>query len=213
MITRPFLARVLVAFYPLVWRREYGPELTEILVRRAITFSVIANVIGSALWQRGRTVRPSTVLGLVSMSVVLGRFMLTPTALGPHWTTLLQPVATTFPPVAIMFVTADVYVLCMVGCGCWTYLRDAGPLRASAIAAMRMSLIAGVPIMVYSLMLMFGGAVDLMFIGSQRVGPLPWLMLISPVLRLPEGWIWGIVGGLLGRWLTRSRQPAVALRG
>jgi hypothetical protein len=213
MTARHLLARLLLAVYPSAWRREYGEELMDILALRAMTLAVVSDVLSSALRQRLRTSRPSTILGLASLSLILGRFVLSPMNYGKKWTALLQPVATTFPPVAITFVTAEVYVLCMVACGCWTQLRSpAGPLKQSGAAAMRMSLIAGVPITVVAV-LMLVGVVDLTFMGAQPIKPLPWVMLLSPVLRLPEAWIWGVVGGLLGRWFLRSQQSGLVIPG
>jgi hypothetical protein len=206
MRRRHAIARLLVALYPPAWRREYGPELIDILVSRAIAPSVFVDVVRNGLWQRGRASHPSTILGLASVALIVGGFMMAPSVHGRQWTALLQPVVTTFPPTTIRFIVAEIYVLSMVACGCWSYLRDRGPLNRSGTAAMRMSLIAGLPIAICAL-LMLSGVMDRMFLAPQRVRPLPWLMLISPLLRLPEAWIWGAVGGLLGRWLSRGSQP------
>jgi hypothetical protein len=109
------------------------------------------------------------------------------------------------------FVTAEIYAFGLIACGCWTQRRYAGPLRQSGGAAMRMSLIAGLPIVVCALLIMLG-VIDLTFTPSDRVRPLPGAMLISPLLRLPEAWIWGMAGGLCGRWLARPRDASETLR-
>lgn len=212
MRSRLVIARSLVALYPREWRREYGPELTDILASRPMTSGVAADVVRSGLWQRVRANQPATILGLASVSLILGGFVFTPTNDGRQWTALLQPVATSFPPLAQTFLRAQLYVLALVACGCWTHLRYAGSLNRSAAAAMKMSLIAGLPIMTCALLMMLG-IVDATFLQSQRLRPLPWLMMMSPLLRLPESWIWGAIGGLLGRWLSRSSQPIEAVRG
>ena len=205
MRRRHLLARFLVAFYPSAWRREYGLELIGLLVSQAITPSVIVDVVWNGLWQRGRASQPSTILGLASVALIVGGFVMAPSTDGRQWTTLLQPAVTTFPPTTIKFIFAEIYALTLVACGCWTSLRHRGLLNRSGTAAMRMSLIAGLPITVCAL-LMLSGFADLMSLAPPRIRPLPWLMLISPFLRLPEAWIWGAVGGLLGRWLSRGSR-------
>jgi hypothetical protein len=199
------IARLLVAFYPSAWRREYGPELIDVLTSRTIAPHIVIDVVRNGLWQRTRASKPSTIFGLASVVLIVFGFVMAPANDGRQWTALLQPVATTFRPATMRFVLAEIYVLGMVACGCWTYMRDRGPLHRSGTAAMRMSLIAGLPILICALLMLLG-FVDLMFLAPQRVRPLPWAMLISPFLRLPEALIWGVVGGLLGRWLSRGSR-------
>jgi hypothetical protein len=212
MTRRQVAARMLVSIYPAAWRREYGPELLDILGSRPITARIIVDVAWNGSWQRARGSQPWTVLGLMSAALILAGFVMTPSAYGRQWTALLQPVATTFPPATITFVIAEIYVLCMVACGCWTYLRRPDTLNRCGIAAMKMSLVAGLPIMICAL-LMLAGLADLTALAPQRIRPLPWVMLLSPVLRLPEAWIWGAVGGLLGRWLSRGSDRLAELPG
>jgi hypothetical protein len=40
--------------------------------------------------------------------------------------------------------------------------------------------------------------------------PAPLGVLISPLFVLPASWLWGLLGGLLGRWIVRSRHRPVA---
>lgn len=211
MISRGAAARLLVASYPSVWRREYGLELADILTSRAITPAIAVDVVWNGCWQRARFSKPSTILGLASVVLILVFFVMMPGA-GRQWTALLQPVATSFRPMTMRFVLAEIYVLGMVACGCWTYLRDRGPLMRSGTAAMRMSLVAGLPIVICAL-LMLSGFMDLLFPTPQRVRPLPWLMLVSPLLRLPEACVWGLVGGWLGRWLSRGSRVVTTVTG
>jgi hypothetical protein len=196
-------ARWLVALYPKEWRREYGLELMDLIGSRPVTLRVAADVMWSALRERLRASYPSAVLGVATLLLILGGFVLA----GRQWTALLQPAMTTFPPAMLTFLRAEVYVLRMIACGCWTYLRYGASLTRSGTAAMKMSLIAGVPIVICALLMMLG-VVDLTFGEPQRVRPLPWVMMLSPVLRLPEAWIWGIAGGLLGRWRRPNRSTS-----
>jgi hypothetical protein len=55
------------------------------------------------------------------------------------------------------------------------------------------------------------GILDVMFLGpatTQHRAPLPSAMIVTPLFRLPESWIWGAVGGQLGRWISSPGQTA-----
>jgi len=41
---------------------------------------------------------------------------------------------------------------------------------------------------------------------SATCPPAPLGILLAPLLALPASWLWGIVGGLLGRWIARGRR-------
>ena len=40
----------------------------------------------------------------------------------------------------------------------------------------------------------------------------PLAVLVSPLVRLPEYWIWGALGGQLGKWLARRRHQPGAIQ-
>jgi hypothetical protein len=44
---------------------------------------------------------------------------------------------------------------------------------------------------------------------SATCPPAPLGILVAPLFTLPSSWLWGIAGGLLGRWITRGRRRPV----
>jgi len=47
-------------------------------------------------------------------------------------------------------------------------------------------------------------------IQSTACPPAPLGILVAPLFALPASWLWGMVGGLLGRWIARRRRPVSA---
>jgi hypothetical protein len=207
MSTKQRIVTALLRLYPAAWRAEYGPELTDILLARPLSPSVIGDVLWSGLRHRAQAVEPATILGLASMSVVLTGFVLTGGTYGRNWMAVLQPTSRTLPPVTVTFLGTELYVLLLVGCGCWTHLRYGGKVSRSGVAAMTMSLLAGLPVMVGGV-LMTCGVFDVKFLGPDLPPVSPLAIQISPLARLPEFWIWGALGGLLGQWIARRRARA-----
>src|SRR5262245_49000975 len=119
MRSRHMMTTVLLRLYPHAWRKEYGAELAGILLARPLNWGVVGDVVWSSLGQRFRVAEPSSLVGFASMLVVLAGFTVRP----GH------------------------FVLSLVGCGCWTHLRFGRTVKQSGIAAMRMSVIAGLPAM------------------------------------------------------------------
>jgi hypothetical protein len=164
---------------------------------------VLADVLWSGFRQRAQAAEPSTILGLAAMLVVLSGFVLTGGAYGRTWMMLPQSSSKTFPPETAL--ASGFFVFLLTACGCWTHLRHGGKARQSGLAAMRMGFIAGIPIMLAAV-LMMAGLLDLRFVGSRLPPPSPWTILIAPLARLPEFWIWGALGGLLGKRITHQRR-------
>lgn len=209
MTFKDMLVTGLLALYPAAWRAEYGAELKEILLARPLSPRVIGDLTINALRQRARAPEPSTILGLASMFVILTGFVLTGGSYGRGWTAVLQPSSKTFPTVTVTFLASEVYVLLLVGCGCWTHLRHGGTANQSGVAAVRMSLIAAIPILLAAL-LMMSGLISLKSLGPHLLPPSSLAILVSPLARLPESWIWGALGGQLGKWNARRRNHAGA---
>lgn len=69
------IVTALVRLYPLAWRNEYGPELTDILLSRPLSAHVIGDVLWNSVRQRARAPEPSTVAGLAMMLAVLDGIM------------------------------------------------------------------------------------------------------------------------------------------
>jgi hypothetical protein len=211
MSIKQWIVTALLRLYPAAWRSEYGPELADVLLARQLGPLAIGDVLWNALRQRARAVEPCNILGLASMSVILTGFVLTGGTYGRDWNAMLQPTSKTLPTVTVTFLASELYVLLLIGCGCWTYLRHGGKVWRSGVAAMTMSLLAGLPVMVGGV-LMTLGFFSVRFLGPDLPPVSPLAVLVSPLVRLPEYWIWGALGGQLGKWLARRRHQPGAIR-
>ena len=202
------IATLLLLAYPAAWRREYGEELLSILVAQPISMRIAVDVVGNGLWQRARSTQPWTLLGLASMAMLVGGVVLTPTSYGRTLTALVRPTSMTFPTFEVTFMSSDVYAMLLVACGCWTAVRSSETSRSSAWAAVKMSLIAGLPV-TFGALLLATALIDVSFAGLVGGGSSPWAMMAALIVRLPEYALWGAVGGALGRWILRNRyEPA-----
>jgi hypothetical protein len=230
-IRRRIVAAALLRLYPAAWRSEYGPELADMLLARPLSARILGDVFWNGLRLRAIAAEPSTIAGLTVMLVVVHRLawnIAAPLPYGTDWTTVLAPSAKTLPTVIVKPLTSELYVLFLVGCACWTHLRYGGPPSRSGTAAMRMSFIAGLPVMLAGI-LMLAGVLDVAVLGpgdtptkylehgftytyhdAQRHLPHPVAVVASPLFTLPVSWIWGLVGGGIGRWIARSRAAATA---
>ncbi|HMC75720.1 MAG TPA: hypothetical protein VKH34_01265 [Vicinamibacterales bacterium] len=203
------IVRMLLRLYPAAWRREYGDELTDVLLARPLTLTVVGDVITNGIRLRARAAEPSTILGLAGMLVILAGFVFMGATYGHAWVALMQPSPRTFPPVQVM--ASGLFVSLLVVCGCWTHLRHGGRARWAGVAAMRMALIAGIPFMIAGL-LMMAGLLELTFVGTRLPPPSPWAVVIAPLVRLPEFWIWGAIGGKIGKQIRCWHQRTAATR-
>ena len=209
MTRQQWIVSVLLRLYPSAWRSEYGSELTDILDTRPLRPGVIGDVAWSGLRLRARAAEPSAILGLSAMLLVLASFVGTGVSYGGTWTAWLKPSPTTFPPVVAL--ASSFFVFLLVVCGCWTHLRHGGTAHRSGLAAMRMGFIAGIPIVLAGA-LMMSGRVELTFVDPRLPAPPPWAVLIAPLARLPEFWIWGALGGQLGKRISRQKAADRAIR-
>ena len=207
MTPRHRLARALVRIYPIAWRREYGEELLDILVARPLTLRVAADVLWSGVALRIRAAEPSTVLGLASMLIVLAGFFLPPVRYSSAVTGVLRPTNMTFPTVEVTFMESEVYVALLIAGGWWTARRHHYSANRCGVAAMRMSLIAGAPVILAGVLLA-ANAIDVSFAGMGGIRPLPIEVITAPLARLPKAWIWGAMGAWLQYQRVRSQKPA-----
>src|SRR5262249_1716608 len=137
-------------------------ELEDVLLMRPLTLRHVGDVVWSGLWQRVRGAEPSTILGVASMFVILTGFVLAPGRYDHEkWAAVLRPTTKTLPTVTVTFLTTEFYVLLLIGCGLATFIRR-GTVKGSGVAAMRMTLIACIPIMLGGL-LYAGGLIDVIF--------------------------------------------------
>jgi len=163
----------------------------------------------SGLRQRIPATEPSTLLGLVMMLVVAIRLVQNKSIISPQ--------------------TSNLYVLILVAGGVWTHLRYGGRLWLSGRAAVRLAFIAGIPILFAASLMLLRVPLQTWGIHSAqgycwiRVSepstqwlaqaiqsatcpPAPVGVLFSPLFVLPASWLWGLVGGALGRWIARGRR-------
>lgn len=206
IIMKPWIVSTLLRLYPAAWRAEYGPELTDILMSRPLGARVIGDVMWNGLKQSAQASEPSTILGLASLLAVL-TFVLTGGSYGRRWILLVQPTTKTIPTMSVSFMSSGYYVLLLIWCGCWTYLRHRGTAKQSGMAGVRMSLIAAIPLIFGGFLMMFG------LIGPGLLGPhfersASWAVLAAPLFRLPDSWLWAALGGQLGKGIARHRRDA-----
>ena len=208
MTRKGWVVAALLRVYPREWRLEYGEELTGILLTRPLGAARDRRrPWGTGSGSARGAAEPSTILGLVAMLVILSGFVFMGATYGRTWTALMQPSPRTFPPVAVM--ASGLFVSLLVLCGCWTHLRHGGRARRAGVAAMRMGLIAGIPIMLAGVLVM-AGLLELTFVGPRLPAPSAWAILIAPLIRLPEFWLWGAIGGKLGKQIRCWQQRAAA---
>jgi hypothetical protein len=209
------VAALLVQLYPRPWRREYGDELATLLESHPVTPRVAADVLASAIVQHARNASPAGILGACSALSILAGVVLAPTAYGGTSTALIEPSGITFPTVRVTFMTSELFVLLLIACGCWTLLRRPGPVTGAALAAVKMTLIAGIPVTGLGL-LCAAGVLDVSFLyagpGAGASTPSPWVMVAAPLFRSGESAIWGAVGGRLARWLDRKWRSSAPRR-
>jgi hypothetical protein len=231
-----FIVRALLRLYPSQWRREYGGELTEILHARPFTAATLANVLRNGLWQRLRATEISGLVGIGMLLVMFTAFVWNIVAPAPYYsesTLLLQNFWRSNLFIEILvgcgFRTylrhhdisrsgkAAVKIALLAGipamlagilmlsgfigvivAGRWdipTTFREHGfaytyynePMSSCWI---RVQQATG----------------SFKAIESATCPPAPLGILLAPVFTLPASWLWGLVGGLLGRWIVRGRR-------
>jgi hypothetical protein len=215
------LVALLMRLYPTAWRNEYGAELTSMLQGRPLTTRVVSDVVLSAMWQRMRAVDLATWVGLGLMFVTIGAIASNIVAPPPHiWSPGLprgaQPRFAEYIALLQRPLHSEFYVLVLAGIGFWAALRGK---TSPGCAAIRVSMIASCPLVLVGLLMMSGGLgyselgpgqasttfdergiLYTFYKGFQQIpGPAPLVMLLSPLLRLPGAWMWGSIGGWLGR--------------
>ena len=210
-MNRHLIASLLLRLYPRRWRREYGAELRDLVLVRPFTIRAMLDLAWNGVRQRGRDAAPSTILGVACLLVVLKGVVLAGGSYLQDWTAVIRPSSMTFPTITVTFLGSNVYALLLMLCGGWTRVRSNGTAHASGLAAMRMSLVAGAPVMLGASLLALG-AIDIRFVDPVMAGaPHPLAMFLAPLARLPESWIWGALGGWLAGWVV-ARQRGHAAR-
>ena len=218
------IVSILLRLYPKAWRTEYGAELADILRARPLTARVCADVVRSAMWRHIRVIDTPAWVGLGLMAVTIGTIASIVVAPPPYLTSSVsERIELLQKPLRSEF-----YVLVLFGIGFWTAVRGG---QRPARAAMRASIIASVPLALTGLLMMTGvldytvlvpgqapSALDERGIAytfykgiAQIPGPAPLPLLLAPLLRLPGAWLWGTIGGELGRkYVNWRRRPVSA---
>jgi hypothetical protein len=220
----------LMRLYPKAWLHEYGAELADMLFARPLTARVLSDVVWNALKQRVRSSDLATRVGLAMLVVTVGAFVLNVVAPPPYEAQTNARIPGLSEQVQILQqpLQSELYVLMLVGFSSWIALRRGGSLRQAGTAAMKMSFIAGLPLMVAGVLILSG----VLNISALAPGDIPttfrehgltftyyttrddlpaaYVLLLSPLLRLPQSFIWGVVGGLIGRGLGQSRHRPAA---
>jgi hypothetical protein len=231
-ITERIIA-VLLRVYPASWRAEYGLELAELLHVRPLRLRIVGNVVWNGMRQRLRTADASTVFGLAMMLVVLVEFAWNIVSPLPHdfsWTVLLRDSSITFPRVIVTLFRSELYAWLLILIGCFTHVRHGGAIAQSGKAAVKASFLAGLPIMAAGVLMLFGilrvitlGPADMptsfqqhgfayTYYDALHQSPGSLDILIAPLAALPQCWIWGLVGGGLGRWIAPHIRRRLAWR-
>lgn len=215
MIGRERLVNALIRLYPAAWRRQYGDELRDLLLARPLTPRAALDVFAAAVQERLRRLEPSITLGVLTLALIafaIVRNIIDAPPYGDEAMVLLQN------PMA-----SKLLLMVLAAAGCQTVLRADAPLMQSGMAAVRVLLIAAVPMCVLGVLIAFGdvsvravGPGDLMpsgiehhavytYYSAAHYTPGAVRLALTPLAGLPESWVWGALGGLLGRGLKYSR--------
>jgi hypothetical protein len=225
------IVHALLRLYPAAWRQEYGAELADVLSQRPLTAGTVADVVQSAVVQRARYTEPSVRIGAGVMVFLFAGIVwnIAAPSLASHaFGAVLEDSSKTLPTVIVTPFASGLYVLMLIACGGWAQLRRRGPLSQSGMAAVRLGAVAGIPVMFLGV-LMFLGLIHLHVVGpddaltrwsgrgwtytyytAQSRVPSPLAVFAAPLFRLPESWLWGLVGGRLGRAVARRRETGLA---
>jgi hypothetical protein len=203
MTPRRRLAEALLRIYPDAWRREYGDELFDMLISRPLTSRVAADVLVAGLRQRIRAPEPATVLGVATVVVILSQLVLTAAGYHTPATAMLRATDMTFPTVAASFMVSPLYPWLLIAGGWWTARRHpAYSAKRCGVATMRMSLIGGIPLLLAGVLLA-ADVITAAQIGLGEFPRLPLAIIVAPLARLPEAWLYGMMGHWI--WCAHAR--------
>jgi hypothetical protein len=196
MTTKEWIVGALLHLYPARWRQEYGLELSDILLTQPLRVRTIVDVLGGGLRQRLRFAPPWAILGSAALAYIIVELS-EASVIGT-----VRPSGITFPTYRVASMHTDLYALLLVVCGAWTELQHVSRRSSPGWAAVKLSMLAGSPIVIAGLLSAAG----------VRTGPPSALeVATAPIFVLPLHWIYGYLGGHLGstlrsfvRWL-RSR--------
>jgi hypothetical protein len=211
----------MLRLYPKAWRAEYGDELGSMLLTRPLSAAIVFDIARSAMWQRLRVVLPATWVGIGLMLVTIWAIVSTMMAPPPYVRSALsERIELLQKPLQSEF-----YVIVLFAIGFWTAVAGK---QSPARAAMRAAVVASIPLALIGLLMLTGllayaelvpgqkiamlnarGILYPFYKGIQQIpAPAPLTLLLSPLLRLPGAWLWGTIGGSLGRkYVNWRRRP------
>src|SRR5262249_14964174 len=128
--------------------------------------------------------------------------------------TLLADSTKTLPTIVVKPMESNLYAGLLIVWGCWTAVRTGGTAATSGRATTRMSFIAAAPIILAGILMMFGvlavrtndfshaasRGVAFNYVGTRFA---PWAIAVAPFFALPKCWLYGAIGGSLGRRICR----------
>jgi hypothetical protein len=199
------VAILLLRLYPAAWRAEYGAELEDLLSRRPLTLSAAVDTARHALWQRARVTELPTLIGLAMMLLIAGQLIWSQAHSPADLSAVLRRSSMTLPTVIVGLLWSDGYALLLMACGWWaeTVRRRSDSAvvpRSGGMAAMRITVLAGLPVMLVGVLMMFG-----LLRGGQPAWMAPWAVFAAPLLRLPQAWVYGVVGQHIARFVADRR--------
>ena len=211
----------MLRLYPKAWRAEYGDELSSMLLARPLSVAIVFDIARSAIWQRLRVVLPATWVGIGLMLVTIWAIVSTTMAPPPYVRSALsERIELLQKPLQSEF-----YVIVLFAIGFWTAVAGK---QSPARAAMRAAVVASIPLALIGLLMLTGLLAYAELVPGQKIAmlnarailypfykgiqqipaPAPLTLLLSPLLRLPGAWLWGTIGGSLGRkYVNWRRRP------
>ena len=213
------IIRALLRIYSAAWRKEYGPELQGILEARSLKAREIFNVAWNAARQRIRATEPWVLIGLAGLLLNAASFAWLIVAPPPYSPEFI------FPP-EFSPLRAAGNLLVVMACGFWTVARSGGTLPHAGVQTMKMTVLTVAPGLVVCA-LVISGALGVVVLGPEdapttaaehgfaiawysadRVGPKPMVIALLICAGILENWIWGALGGTLGRLVRKRSQSA-----
>ncbi len=225
MSLRNVIVRLLLRIYPKAWRDEYGQELENLLLARALSVAIVVDVLVSGAGERVRGTGVAVLSGLAMLALMT--VAVAANMAGFDGVTVLQASEKTLPTVIVKPFGSELYVLGRAACGWWTVARRGGTVARAGAAAARVTAFAGVPVMVVGALLWLGllelgaaapgaalpqsdSALRFVFSGAALNPPSPLAVIVAPLFALPLSWLWGVVGGQLARWTRRGDLQPVS---
>lgn len=216
------IVSALLRLYPAAWRQEYGPEFRHLLEALEPRVRTVADIVWNGLRQRLRATEPWLLLGLPLMlftMLVATVSIVAPPPYSPAQDPLHEPTA-------FKLILELAWLSLTAGCGLWTVLRSGGTLPHAGWQTVKMGLLRAVPAFVVAI-LMATGALGVIVIGpgdtpttfaqhgfaltvasAEGVAPNPEFLLLTVIGGLIDCWIFGALGGVVGRLIRRKLGPA-----